>query len=102
MAERVTRSPGRLCSRDGKICYYRRLEHDFFFFCVASFFFPSFSSSLFGYVAFLRIASPVHQSSAPRRQQDLSAYFLCHLYSALSQNYSCLIVLYTFFRISCS
>ena len=32
MADRVARSPARLCSRDGKLCYYyRRLEYDLFF-----------------------------------------------------------------------
>ena len=29
MADGVTRSPARLCSRDGKIYYYGRLEYDF-------------------------------------------------------------------------
>ena len=68
MVERVARYPGRLCSRAGNICCYayRRLEYDFMFLCLASFFFPSFSPSLFGYVS-LRIAS-VQQSSAPRQQ----------------------------------
>ena len=34
VADRVTRSPTRLCSRDGKLCYYRRLEYDFCFFAL--------------------------------------------------------------------
>ena len=34
MTDRVTRSPVRLCSRDGKICYYRRLEYTVSCFCV--------------------------------------------------------------------
>ena len=78
MAERVTTSPVRLCSRDGKICYYwvRRLEHDFLFLCLASFF-PSFSPSLFGYVSLVRTASSVQQSSAPRLQHFRRVY-LCH------------------------
>ena len=38
MADRVARSPVRLCSRDGKICYYRRLEYDFLFLNLASYF----------------------------------------------------------------
>ena len=29
MADGVIRSPARLCSRGGKICYYGRLEYDF-------------------------------------------------------------------------
>ena len=48
--ERMTRSPVRLCSRDGKICYYRRLEYDFLFSCLP-FFFPSFAPSSFGCVS---------------------------------------------------
>ena len=50
VADRVTRSPTRLCSRDGKLCYYRRLEYDFLFFFLALLpcfivFFVCFSSS---------------------------------------------------------
>ena len=89
MAERVARSPVRLCIRDWKIYYYRRLEYDFLRLCLASFFFPSFSPSLLRYVSLLRIASSVQQSSAPRQQ--VCVYFLCHLYSALSQNSACCI-----------
>ena len=40
LAYSVTRSPARLCSRDGKLCYYGRLEYDFltfFYFCLASY-----------------------------------------------------------------
>ena len=34
MAYSVTRSPARLCNRDGKLCYYGHLEYDFLvFFC---------------------------------------------------------------------
>lgn len=29
MADRVARSPARLCSTDGSLCYYRRLGHNF-------------------------------------------------------------------------
>ena len=32
IADRVARFPTRLCSRDGKLRYYGRLEHDFFCF----------------------------------------------------------------------
>ena len=38
MADGRTRSPARLCSRDGKICYYGRLEYDFLAFVLASYF----------------------------------------------------------------
>ena len=42
MADRVARSPARLCSRDG---YHRRLEYDFLAFCLG-FFFSFFFSVL--------------------------------------------------------
>ena len=32
MADRVARSPARLCSGDEKICYYLRFEYDFLVF----------------------------------------------------------------------
>ena len=37
-ANGVTRSPARLCSRDGKIWYYELLEYDFLLLCLASYF----------------------------------------------------------------
>ena len=85
MAKRMIRSPVRLCSRDGKICYdaYRRLEYDFLFLCLASFFFPYFFSSLFGYVSLLRIASSVQQPSAPRQQ--IRVYFLSYVFRLISE-----------------
>ena len=39
MADGVTRSPARHCSRNGKICYYERLEYDFLLLCLASYFY---------------------------------------------------------------
>ena len=41
IADRVARFPTRLCSRDGKLRYYRRLEYDFLAFlpCLLQFFF---------------------------------------------------------------
>ena len=75
----------RLCSGDGKIYYNRRLEYDFLFLCLASFFFPSLSPPLFGYVSLcFNNTLSVQQSSAPRQQVRM--YSLCHLYSAQSRN----------------
>ena len=84
MVERVARYPGRLCSRAGNICCYayRRLEYDFMFLCLASFFFPSFSPSLFGYVS-LRIAS-VQQSSAPRQQIHVCVLLVSFVFCLIS------------------
>ena len=55
MADGVTTSPTRLCSRDGTTCYYRRLENDFLLLCLAS---------LSRYTYLLRVPSSVQQSSA--------------------------------------
>ena len=43
MAGRAARSPARLCSRDRKLCFYRRLEYDFLacLLCFLFFFFLS-------------------------------------------------------------
>ena len=38
MVDGVTRSPARLRSRVGKICYYERHEYDFLLLCLASYF----------------------------------------------------------------
>ena len=65
MAGRVARSPARLCSRDGKLCYYRRREYDLDALCLVSFFCPFFPS-LFRYASLLRVTSSVQQSSASR------------------------------------
>ena len=57
MADRVAkRSPARLCSRDGKLFYYRRVEYDFLAFflpLLPSFLplLPSFSPSLSRHVS---------------------------------------------------
>ena len=72
MADRVAkRSPARLCSRDGKLFYYRRVEYDFlaFFFAFASFFF-AFASFFFSVLipACFSSCSSVQQSA---RQQLL-------------------------------
>ena len=68
MADHVTRSPFGLCSTDGKLCYYRRLEYDFFILFLAFFSFSSLAPSLSWYISLLRIASSAQQSSAPRQQ----------------------------------
>ena len=62
MADRLTWSPARLCSTDGKVCYYRRLEYEFLLSCLASLF-SYFSSSLSENVS-LRVGSSAQQSSS--------------------------------------
>ena len=70
MADSVTRFPGRLCSRDGKLCCYGRLEYDFIDFRLASY----FSYILLPYsgtcVSPLRDASSMQQSSATLQQVE--------------------------------
>ena len=64
MPDRVTRSPVRLDSRDGKICYRQQLEHDFLLFALLP---SSFSPPLSRYVS-LGVVSSVQQLSAPIQQ----------------------------------
>ena len=55
MADGATRSPARLCSRDGKICYYyRRLEYDFSCFLRLTSFSPFFLLPYPGMFIFLK------------------------------------------------
>ena len=56
MADGATRSPARLCSRDGKVCYDGRLEFDFLSFvpCFPLFILPYPGMFIF---AFLRLCS---------------------------------------------
>ena len=61
MVDSVTKSPAWLCSRDGKLCYYGRLEYDFLAFVPCSLLFL-FSPSLSRY-AYVRVPSSVQQSS---------------------------------------
>ena len=75
MADRVTRSPARLCSRDGKLCYYGRLEYGFLAFCLASYF--SFSPSLSRQTVSLRVASFIQQSSFPAQQVSVVSFEFC-------------------------
>ena len=82
MADRAARSTVRLGSRGGKIRYYRRLEYDLLFLCLASFFFPS-SPPLFGWVS-LRIASSVQQSSAPRQQIHVCVLLVSFVFCLIS------------------
>ena len=62
MTDNMTRSPARLCSRDGKLCYYGRLEYDFLAF-VPCFLLFLWSPSLSRYVSLLRVPSTVQQSA---------------------------------------
>ena len=57
MTDRMTRSPSRLCSRDGKLCYYGRLEHAFLAFVPCSILLSL--SSLSRYVSLIRAPSSV-------------------------------------------
>ena len=69
MADDVTRSPSRLCSRDEKICYYEdALSTIFLLLCLASYF--SYFSPASRYVYLRRVPSSVQQSSA-----TLSMYY---------------------------
>ena len=67
MADRVARSPARLCSKDGKLCCCRRLEYDVLAFLPCFLHFSS-SLSLSRNDSLLRVASSVQQSSAPLQQ----------------------------------
>ena len=63
MADGVTRSPARLCSRVGKICCYERLEYDFLLLCLASYF-SYFLLPYPGMFYLLRVPSSVQQQSS--------------------------------------
>ena len=80
MADRVITSPARLCSRDGKLCWYRRLGYAFFcFFFLASFLLFYFCASLSLYFSLLRVASSLQQISAPL--QELRVFFVSFVFS---------------------
>ena len=81
MTDRVTTSPVRLCSRDGKICYYRRLEYTVSCFCV---FLLSFFCSVHIRISVCFSWSSVQQS-APRQQVRVYLKVLFHLCSALQE-----------------
>ena len=60
MADGVTRSPARLCSRDRMICYYERHEYDFLPFSWLSSYFSCFVlpyPDMFIFFVFLRLCS---------------------------------------------
>ena len=88
MAYCATMYPAWLCSRDGKRCYYGRLEYDVLVLFVHCFPLFSFSPSLSWYVYLLRFPSSVRQSSATlSKYVVLYAFsFLCHLRPASSWN----------------
>ena len=65
----ATLSPARLCSADGKLCYYRRLEYGFIaFLALLAVKSSPFAPSLNRYVSLLRVPSSVQQSSVPLQQ----------------------------------
>ena len=75
MAHSVTWSPAQLFSRDGKLCYYGRLEYNFFAFVPC-----------FRYVFLLRVPSSVQQSSA-----TLSKHVVRDVLCLLASLVACLI-----------
>ena len=78
MTDNMTRSPARLCSRDGKLCYYGRLEYEFLA-LLPCFLLFIFSPSLSRRVSLFRVASPVPQSSAALLQRIRVIIILSHL-----------------------
>ena len=61
-ADGVTRSSAWFCSRDGKICYYERLEYDFLLLCLAGYFsyFLLPNLGMFIFFGFFRLCSSSH------------------------------------------
>ena len=84
MAGSVTRSQVLLCSRDGKLCYYRRLEFYIFTF-VPCFFIFLFLLSWSRCVSLLRVPLPVQQSSATVQQVVRFSFFVSFVSSLLSE-----------------
>ena len=78
MANNVTKPSARLCSRDGKLCYYGRLEYEFLA-LLPCFLLFIFSPSLSRRVSLFRVASPVPQSSAALLQRIRVIIILSHL-----------------------
>ena len=85
MTEGVIRSPARLCSRDGNICFYGRLEHDFLaFLCFA------LILSFLIQVCLSSSCSFVQQSSATLSKYVFySTYFLVSFDSCLILEFLC-------------
>ena len=82
----MTRSPGRFCSRDGKLCCYGRLECDFLALV------PCFLrlASYVSYFLFIPVCLSVQQSSATLGKYVVRVLsFWCHLYPASSRNSFC-------------
>ena len=58
MVDRVARSPDRRYRRDGKLCYYRRLEYDFLAFYICFLLFYIFLSPYPGMFLFSVLLRP--------------------------------------------
>ena len=87
----VARFPARLCSRDGKLCYYRRLEYDFLgVFCLASYF-----SSLLHYPGVFLLLVLLRLSSSHRLLSHKYVVLWCQLHPASSRNSFCFVRLLT-------
>ena len=86
MADGVTRSPSRRCSRDGKICFYGdALSTIFLLLCLASYFSFSFLSFLLlssQYVYSLGAPSSVEQPPATLSEYFESMYVIVRILSA--------------------
>ena len=92
MVDYVTGFPARLCSRNGKLCYYGRLEHDFLAFLPCSLLLL-FSPSLSRHVSLINsVPSSGHQSSATLQQvvRVLSSCVICILYHLRLPRFICL------------
>ena len=84
--------PDRRCSRNGKLCYYGRLEHDFLAFLPCSLLLL-FSPSLSRYVSLINsVPSSGHQSSATLQQvvRVLSSCVICILHHVRIPRIICL------------
>lgn len=79
VADMAAKSPDRLCSKDGKTCFYRRLEYDLVFLSLISSCLLCSFSSLVPYV--LSISVPVSYSQALLRP--------CSIYLFLFSAYVC-------------
>ena len=100
MADGVTRSPARLCSRRGKICYHKRLEYDFLTLCLAycfSYFLMPYPG-MFIFFVFLRLCSSNHllRQLMCSQQVPFLQYVLFSLLSFASYPISGFLCFYSF------
>ena len=84
MVDSVTRFPVRLCSRDGKLCYYGRLQHDFLL-CLASYFsyFLIPYPGMFVFFVFLRLSSSHLSATLQQVVRVLVSFVSCLISESL-------------------